>query len=79
MNCPEAIDLMDLSLENALPEGARAGFAAHLDECPPCNVYLAQLAAAVRSLARLATPTQRNPRRDDLIRRFREQAERERA
>jgi anti-sigma factor RsiW len=76
VNCHETIDLMDQSLEDALPADARAGFAEHLDECPPCRVYLAQLTEAVRSLARLATPGRPHPGRDDLVRQFREQVKR---
>lgn len=71
MNCSETIDLMDKSLEGALPAGARAGFDEHLGECPPCRHYLDQLTATVRTLGLLPRDTAANPRRTELLERFR--------
>ena len=78
MNCHEVIDLMDVALEDALPAETRPGFAAHLEECPPCSNYLVQLGEAVRTLRRLAREGAPRTVREELLRRFREQAERDR-
>jgi anti-sigma factor RsiW len=79
VNCHEAIDLMDRALEDALPALFRPAFSAHLEECPPCHLYLAQLGEAVRSLRRLPSQPAPDSVRAELLRRFREQATRDRS
>ena len=71
MNCVGAIDLMDVALEGALPEDTRVGFDDHLERCPRCRNYLEQLTVTVRTLGRLSRADVPNPRRAELLERFR--------
>lgn len=43
MACRELVEQAGDYLEGALPEPERARFEAHLEECPYCTEYLAQL------------------------------------
>ena len=76
MNCYETIDLMDVALEGRLPATARPGFEEHLEECGPCRNYLEQLTVTVRSLGCLPRPHAANPRRAELVERFRQRTRR---
>jgi anti-sigma factor RsiW len=76
VNCVAAIDLMDVALEGALPARERRGFDAHLGKCPPCRKYLQQLTVTVRSLGRLPRTAMANPRRAELLERYRRGARR---
>ena len=70
MECPEAIDVMDLALEESLEPVLVAPFEEHLAECPPCQTYFEQLRCtrdALRALPRHGTTS---PQRAELIERF---------
>jgi predicted anti-sigma-YlaC factor YlaD len=71
VNCRETIDLMDIAIDGVLPTGTRPDFDAHLGACNPCRNYFEQLAATVSALGRLPRPAASNPRRPDLLDRFR--------
>ena len=40
MTCKEFVDFLMAYLDGELPEGPRTTFETHLDDCPPCKVYL---------------------------------------
>ena len=71
MNCYDTIDRMDLVLDGVLPSTERRGFDEHLDECGPCRNYFRQLTVTVGALSRLPSEAAANPRRDELLARFR--------
>ncbi len=71
MNCHDTIDRMDLVLDGALPPAERPGFDEHLDECGPCRNYFRQLTVTIRALGRLPREAGSNPRRAELLERFR--------
>ncbi len=48
MNCREMTDFLMAYLDDELPQAQREGFDAHLQECPPCIVYLDTYKEAVR-------------------------------
>ena len=70
MNCPEAIDVMDMALEESLEPGLRAPFDDHLVECAPCSTYFEQLRATRAALQGLRRQGGTSPRRAELIDRF---------
>ena len=70
MECPEAIDVMDLALEECLEPGLVAPFDEHMAECPPCRTYFEQLRLTRAALQGLPRPGSTSPQRADLIDRF---------
>jgi anti-sigma factor RsiW len=40
LTCKEFVDFLMAYLDDELPEGERATFVGHLEDCPPCKVYL---------------------------------------
>ena len=53
MTCIQTVELLSDYLEGTLPPREQARVEAHLDTCPECTAYLAQLRATVRALGRL--------------------------
>ena len=56
LSCQELVELVSDYLEGALPPRERARFEAHLDGCPGCRIYVAQMRqtlTAVRATAEL--------------------------
>ena len=70
MECKEAIDVMDMALEECLEPVLRAPFAEHMDECPPCHNYFEQLRMTRAALRNLPKDGGTSPRRAELIDRF---------
>ena len=50
--CREAVELMSDYLDGRLPQHDRIRLARHLDDCPDCVEYLAQLRATIDALGR---------------------------
>ena len=48
MTCRELVDFLMDYLEGELPEDQRAEFERHMEDCPPCLVYLETYEEAVR-------------------------------
>ena len=48
MTCCEMVEFLMAYLDGELPEAQRYEFAAHLRDCPPCEVYLDTYCEAVR-------------------------------
>ncbi len=51
--CREVVELLSNYLEDALPAAERARVEAHLETCPECMAYLAQLRVTIGTLGRL--------------------------
>ena len=51
--CREVVELLSDYLEGALPTAERARVEAHLETCPECVAYLAQLRTTIGALGRL--------------------------
>jgi anti-sigma factor RsiW len=66
--CIDEVELITDYLEGALPESERRRVEAHLDTCPGCTEYLAQIRAVAGSLEGLRAETAFPPAlRDPLI------------
>jgi anti-sigma factor RsiW len=72
--CQQVVELVTDYLEGALSEADRRRFERHLDGCPHCTEYLAQMRETIRLAGRLApedlTPVMRTDL-TDLYRRWR--------
>lgn len=53
LTCREVVELLSDHLEGALAPRERARVVAHLQTCPECAVYLAQLQTTICALGRL--------------------------
>ncbi len=53
MTCRELVEVVTDYLEDALPDDDRARLEAHLDECPYCVAYVAQVRKTVELLGEL--------------------------
>ena len=40
ITCQEFVDFLMAYIEEELPAGQRGTFEGHMDDCPPCRVYL---------------------------------------
>lgn len=48
ITCKEFVDFLMAYLDEELPSGQRRSFEDHLDDCPPCKVYLDTYRETVR-------------------------------
>lgn len=71
LTCREVVELLSDHLEGALPAREAARVAAHLDTCPECTAYLAQLEAMIGTLGRLREEAIPRPILDRLVEAFR--------
>lgn len=53
MACKELVEVITAYLEGTLDPVDRSRFDAHLEECPHCAEYLAQMRATIERLGRL--------------------------
>jgi anti-sigma factor RsiW len=51
LSCQELVELVTDYLEGALPGAERERFEAHLEECPDCGEYVAQMRATIVAVA----------------------------
>ena len=70
--CIELVELLSEYLEGALPPDEVAAVEAHLQSCPPCRTYLAQLRTTIRSLGTVPVETLSDEAYDTLIAAFRD-------
>ena len=74
--CQQMVELMTGYLEDALPAAERRRFEAHLEGCPHCTEYLAQMRETIRLTGQI-TPddlsAQMRTDLTDLFRRWREE------
>jgi anti-sigma factor RsiW len=54
LTCRELVELVTDYLEDALPDGERERFEAHLAECDACDAYVEQVRATIRLAGRAA-------------------------
>jgi anti-sigma factor RsiW len=64
--CQQAVELVTDYLEGALTRADRRRFEAHLDGCPHCTEYLAQMRATIRLTGRV-TPEDLSPQMADEV------------
>jgi anti-sigma factor RsiW len=72
MSCREVVELLSDYIEEALPGATRARVDAHLETCPDCTAYLAQLRTTIGVLGRLREDDVPQPVLDDLVQAFRD-------
>jgi anti-sigma factor RsiW len=72
LDCQELVALVTEYLEGTLPAAARRRFESHLDACPGCRNYLAQMQQTLRLLGTLATAAVPPRDRDALLACFRD-------
>jgi anti-sigma factor RsiW len=71
LRCREVVELLSDYLEDGLAPRVRARVAAHLQTCPGCAAYLAQLQTTIGALARLREDDIPRPILDRLLAAFR--------
>jgi anti-sigma factor RsiW len=71
LTCREVVELLSDYLEDGLAPSERARVVAHLQTCPQCMAYLAQLQTTICALGRLRQEDIPAPVRDRLIAVFR--------
>jgi len=65
------VELLTDYLEGALPSDEVAAVEAHLQTCPPCRTYLAQMRATIRALGSVPVETLPDEAYDTLLTAFR--------
>ena len=65
--CRQAVELVTDYLEDALGRRDRARFEAHLDQCPHCREYLAQMRLTIDAMGRIEPESLAPEVRDDLV------------
>jgi anti-sigma factor RsiW len=65
--CIDEVELLTDYLEGALPDAERRRLDAHLESCPACTEYLAQMQAVAGSLGGLREETFPRELRDSLV------------
>lgn len=65
--CRQAVELVTDYLEDALSRRDRARFEAHLDQCPHCREYLAQIRLTIDAMGRIEPESLAPEVRDDLV------------
>jgi anti-sigma factor RsiW len=71
LTCREVVELLSDYLEDGLAPHERARVAAHLQTCPGCATYLAQLQTTISALGRLRRDDIPRPILDRLVAAFR--------
>ncbi|MGH2948274.1 MAG: anti-sigma factor family protein [Solirubrobacteraceae bacterium] len=71
MTCRELVQLVTAYFEDALPDGDRARFEAHVGACDACGTYVEQLRETVALVGRLEPETLSPEMRDTLGQAFR--------
>jgi anti-sigma factor RsiW len=69
--CRRAIELMSDYLDGQLAEPDRVKLERHLDECPHCVEYLAQLRLTIRTLGRVEPTDLSDDALDELVELYR--------
>ena len=70
--CIELVELLTDYLEGALPPDEVAAVDAHLETCPPCRTYLAQMRATIQALGSVPVDTLPDEAYDTLLATFRD-------
>ena len=72
MTCREVVEIVSDYLEDALPSALRARVEAHLETCPDCTAYVAQLRTTIALVGRLREDDVPQPVLDELTQAFRD-------
>ena len=72
--CIELVEMLTDYLEGALPPDEVAAVEAHLETCPPCRTYLAQMRATIETLGSVPVETLSNQAFDTLLAVFRDRS-----
>jgi len=67
LTCKEAVELVTDYLEAALLPEMESTFNQHLDACPDCNIYVAQMRRTLQTLRRLADETVSTEEQEELL------------
>ena len=70
--CIELVELLTDYLEGALPPDEVAAVDAHLETCPPCRTYLAQMRATIEAMGSVPVATLPDEAYDTLLATFRD-------
>jgi anti-sigma factor RsiW len=70
--CRQVVELVTDYLEGALPSDLRAAVERHLELCPPCQTYIAQMRATAASLRDVPVESLHPRARAELVAAFRE-------
>jgi anti-sigma factor RsiW len=70
--CVELVEMLTDYLEGALPPDEAAAVEAHLETCPPCRIYLAQMRATIRAVGTVPVETLSDEACDALLAAFRD-------
>jgi anti-sigma factor RsiW len=65
--CRQAVELMTAYLEGTLPRADAERLERHLDDCPHCTEYLAQLRVTIDALGRVEPDSVDDPTLDGLV------------
>lgn len=71
LNCQETVELTTDYLERALLPGLEAQLDQHLDTCPACTTYLAQIRQTIQTLRDLIDEAMPYVSRQELLQAFR--------
>ncbi len=72
LNCKETVELVTDYLEGALLPELQAQLEQHLDGCPGCTTYLAQMRQTIQTLRTLTDETTPSTSRQQLLQTFRD-------
>jgi anti-sigma factor RsiW len=72
--CIELVEMLTDYLEGALPPSEVAAVEAHLETCPPCRTYLAQIRATIRAVGSVPVETLSDEAYDTLLAAFRDRS-----
>jgi anti-sigma factor RsiW len=71
LTCQELVEIVSDYLEDALPEGDRERFDAHLEDCEGCTRYLDQMRTTIRLMGTLSEDDLDPGAKDQLLQLFR--------
>jgi anti-sigma factor RsiW len=71
MTCRELVQVVTDYLEGALPDADRARLEAHLEDCPYCVEYIAQMRLTIEALGELSAELIDPARQRELLHAFR--------
>jgi anti-sigma factor RsiW len=70
MTCSEFVELVTDYLEGRMPPAEAERFDAHLEVCPPCQHYLAQMRSTLVAMGRIPEETISDEARAELLSAF---------
>ena len=71
ISCQDLVEVVTEYLEGTLPPTDRVRFEEHLEQCPPCRVYMEQMRQTIQALGRLPRETISGDAKHGLLKAFR--------